>query len=295
MKPLIIETDIGHDPDDYFALCYLHSAGYDIKAILVSIGHPYQIAITRMFCEQVGLDIPIGIARMETEEKASLYQGFNKSLLSKYGYSSDRCNDLGKDVLKDVLNRYPESEVFVCGPPKNLGAFVKENPDTPIQRITFQGGFIGYHLHDHPVNKLDKFIGKTTVPTYNLGGAKGESLAIIDNKNIKALRFISKNVCHTVIYDKERHQFMKEVPPKNRADELFIEGMDLYLTKHSEKKFHDPTAACCIKHPEIAKWVRGRMYNVKGEWGTIPDESANGETIAAIDYDLLWYYIRSRE
>ncbi len=42
---LIIETDIGHDPDDFFALCYLHSAGIKIRAILISIGHSYQTAI----------------------------------------------------------------------------------------------------------------------------------------------------------------------------------------------------------------------------------------------------------
>ena len=44
---LIVETDIGHDPDDFFALCYLHSAGINIRAILVTIGHPYQIEIIR--------------------------------------------------------------------------------------------------------------------------------------------------------------------------------------------------------------------------------------------------------
>lgn len=68
MKPLIIETDIGHDPDDYFALCYLHSAGYDIKAILVSIGHPYQVAIVKMFCKQVGLNIPVGVNGASTPQ-----------------------------------------------------------------------------------------------------------------------------------------------------------------------------------------------------------------------------------
>lgn len=33
---LIVETDIGHDPDDLFALCYLFSAGVNIKAILLT-------------------------------------------------------------------------------------------------------------------------------------------------------------------------------------------------------------------------------------------------------------------
>ncbi len=44
---LIIETDIGHDPDDLFAICYLAAAGVNIRAICVSPGDPDQIAIAR--------------------------------------------------------------------------------------------------------------------------------------------------------------------------------------------------------------------------------------------------------
>lgn len=295
MKPLIVETDIGHDPDDYFALCYLHSAGYDIKSVLVTIGHPYQVAIVKMFCKQVGLDIPIGVARIETQE-AKEDIGFHNSVLKKYGFpTSAKADGLGKDLIGDILKANKDCEIFVCGPPKNLGAYVKANPNVNLPKITFQGGFLGYSLHDFKVQQLPKFVGKLTAPTFNLNGAKNEVLDIVGNPNVESMQFVSKNVCHTVIYDKARHAFMKEVPPKNRADELFMEGMDIYLSKHSEKKFHDPTAACVMKHPEIANWVKGKIYNARGEWGTMPDESANSRTIAAIDYDLLWDLIRSRE
>lgn len=50
-----------------------------------------------------------------------------------------------------------------------------------------------------------------------------------------------------------------------------------------------------MKHPEIAKWVRGNVYSERGGWGTRPNEMANSETIAAIDYDLLWDMIKSRK
>ena len=51
-----------------------------------------------------------------------------------------------------------------------------------------------------------------------------------------------------------------------RAQEIFVEAMDKYLEKHSEKKFHDPTAAVCHLHPEIGKWVQGKLYNSQGGW-----------------------------
>ena len=30
MTELIVETDLGHDPDDFFALCYLAAAGLSV-------------------------------------------------------------------------------------------------------------------------------------------------------------------------------------------------------------------------------------------------------------------------
>lgn len=60
---LIVETDIGHDPDDFFALCYLVAAGVNVRAVLANPGDPDQLAITRYFCDRVGLKIPIGVAK----------------------------------------------------------------------------------------------------------------------------------------------------------------------------------------------------------------------------------------
>jgi inosine-uridine nucleoside N-ribohydrolase len=68
---LIIETDIGHDPDDFFALCYLASAGVDIRGIMICPGDPDQIAIARLFCKEIGLDIPIGASKLDRTKLSS--------------------------------------------------------------------------------------------------------------------------------------------------------------------------------------------------------------------------------
>jgi glyoxylase-like metal-dependent hydrolase (beta-lactamase superfamily II) len=65
---LVVETDIGHDPDDFFALCYLAAAGVDIRAVMISPGDPDQIAIARLLCDRLGLEIPIGVAKREPHE-----------------------------------------------------------------------------------------------------------------------------------------------------------------------------------------------------------------------------------
>jgi len=286
---LIVETDIGHDPDDFFALCYLHAAGVNIRAILISIGHDYQTAIVKFFCQEVGLDIPIGTFR--NTEFNSGGKNFHKLLLKSYGYPVTAISDgPGGDILKDVLEKYPDSELFICGAPKNIGNYLIKNPDVEINRLMMQGGFLSYDLYQ-PTVQLKKFIGKKEVPTYNLNGARAESSFLINKAKIKERRFVSKNLCHTIIYDRERHEWIKEIPVTTKSQELFINGMDLYLNKHTDKKFHDPTAAVCCLHPEIATWFSGKLYNEKGHWGTRPTE--NGDYIIAdIDRDKLWDCIK---
>lgn len=303
MKNVIVETDIGHDPDDFFALCYLHSAGVQIRAITIHKGEPHQIALVRFLCKELGLDIPVGATKLDVEEPKKYegefeglpvqeFVGFHHNLLTKYGYPhAAKADDYGHKVIADTLDKYPDSELFIIGAPKNVSTYLSGERARPIDQITFQGGFLGYDVHNIPCERLPKFEGKTTCPSYNPNGdIKGTEL-IVKSPLIKNIRFVSKNVCHTIVYDKQIHELMKQGLPKNHADELFMSGMDLYLSKHNEKKYHDPCAAVCMLHPEIAKWVRGHLYYEKGGWGTFPNEASNSETIACIDKERLWSFI----
>lgn len=303
---LIISSDCGHDPDDIFAILYLHSTGVNIRAITIAEGAPHQIALVRFLCKEMGLDIPVGVANLNRTAPKDYngefegrpikeYVGFHYDLLRKYGYPVEaKGDDLGINVMAETFKKYPDSDVFVIGPPKNLGAYIK-TCNHEINNITFQGGFIGYSEHNYPCERLEKFEGKKTFKTFNLGGASKQTLDIIASPFVKNLRFVSKNVCHTILYNKETQALQKLVDPKNRADEIFIDAMDLYLKKHNEKKFHDPCAAVCMLHPEIASWVRGRLYYEKGEWGTIPDETSNSQIIADIDRDRFWQHIFDKD
>lgn len=300
IKDIIIETDVGHDPDDVFAILYLHSAGVNIRAITVHKGAPHQLALIRFMCKELGLDIPVGATSLDVPQPKKYsggfegrpiqeYVGFHYKLLEHYGYPYEAKSDMeGYKVIADTLQEYPDAEIFVIGAPKNLSTYLKCPKAKTIQRVTFQGGFIGYHVHNMPCKRLSKFEGKTTFPSFNPNGdVKGTQL-IVETPLIKNLRFVSKNVCHTVVYNKDIHELMEEALPKNRADEIFLKGMDIYLDRHSEKKFHDPVAAVCMLHPEIAQWVRGTLYRENGGWGTRLDPTSNSETIVSLDENEFW-------
>lgn len=278
---LIIETDIGHDPDDYFALCYLAAAGVKIRAILICPGDPDQVAVAKLFCDEVGLDIPIGASKLDRTKLSS--GSIHHGLLKKYNRRLEAKPDgLGKDIFDDVLRNYPNSELFIIGPVTSIGSWLKEN-NKSFKRATMQGGFCSYDVMS-PSIRIPAFEGKSWMPTFNMNGDRPGALAFL-NANIAERRFVGKNVCHTVLYTKEEYRRMEK--PRCRAAELFMEGMGMYLERHESKKFHDPTAAACHLHPEIGKWVCGKVQKIEGGWGTTLDGDKD-LVLGDIDYENLW-------
>jgi inosine-uridine nucleoside N-ribohydrolase len=164
---LIVETDIGHDPDDFFALCYLVSAGVNIRAIVIHSGDTDQIAIAKLLCSELGLDIPVGASDLNRDKNSS--GSIHHKLLDKYfGYRVATADGLGCDIVRDTVAKYPESEFFVIGPVRSIGIFL-ENADVSTKRATMQGGFLPYS-HYSPSYRLDKFENHEYVSTFNMGG-----------------------------------------------------------------------------------------------------------------------------
>jgi pyrimidine-specific ribonucleoside hydrolase len=105
-------------------------------------------------------------------------------------------------------------------------------------------------------------------------------------------RFVGKNVCHTLLYDRDLHATMPAADPHSPAQVLFMAGMEAYLKMHDVKKWHDPTAAACHLHPEIGTWARGRVMKIEGGWGTVADDTGD-LVLADVDRDRLWGCFRS--
>jgi inosine-uridine nucleoside N-ribohydrolase len=272
---LIIETDVGHDPDDVFAICYLASAGVNIRAIVISPGDRDQIAMARLICKLYRLDIPIGYSKQSEKFSSG---GMHYHLLDHYGYPKSAEGDgFGKDIMKDVMNKY-DCEFFIIGPPNNTGKYLKEGGKPP-KRLTMHGGFLPYNIYS-PTERIDKFEDKNYVPTFNMNGDRPGTKAILE-ANIPERRFCGKNVCHTVLFTWEMwSSFAKK-------QELFDRGTGYLLGHKAGKKFHDPVAAVCHLHPEVGTWVKGKPTTIKEGWGTIPDE--NGDYILAdLDRDAFW-------
>lgn len=282
---LIIETDIGHDPDDFFTIAYLAAKGVDIVAILVSPGDPDQIAIARLLCEQIGLDIPIGAAKMGRTKLSS--GSIHHALLKRYGKPlTAEADDTGEKVIESVMAWDSlNTELFVIGPVSCIGTYLSTR-DCVFSRATMQGGFAPYSLH-RPVTIHPDFDGKEWMPTFNLNSDRPNAQRFLDAAMPRQM--VGKNVCHTVLFDRARYaQFAS---PINRASELFHEAAQLYFQGHDAKKFHDPTAAVCHFHPEVGTWLKGKTVKREGGWTTTTDGCDS--ILVDLDHEAMWTHLQN--
>ena len=125
-----------------------------------------------------------------------------------------------------------------------------------------------YHCHEFPCVRLPQFEGKQSMPSFNLNGDR-KAVEAVRAATIGVRRFAGKNVCHTIVFNHEA--FARLSAPRDPASELYTLAMRLYLERHEEKKFHDPTALVCHLHPEVGVWVRGRVEKLADGWTTVID------------------------
>ncbi len=288
MRDLIVETDLGRDPDDFFALCYLVEAGVRLRAVVISPGDHDQIAVAKGLLRELGVDAPVGSARPESAK--SSVGGVHHDFLARYGCATRASPDgWGHHLVADVMRDAPDTELFVCGPMQSVGRYLAAG-GAPFPRATVQGGFVPYDAHGRDVVRLARFEGRERAGTFNLNGDVKAALAFLVSGC--PARFVGKNVCHTVVYDADVHREMTAVAPRHRAGEILREFMGVYLERHGEgKKFHDPTAAVCHLHPEVGVWLEGTPYRERGEWGFRVGPSPH-RGLVDVDRAALWRHLR---
>lgn len=285
---LILETDLGRDPDDFFAICYLVSSGINVRCILITPGDPDQIAVARFICNRLKINPVIGTPDPLRNKQSS--GGVHYDILKHFNFPlTAQADGVGKDVLGSIFDQYPDIEILTIGPMTNLYRYLKDNPRT-IKRMTVQGGFLPFSVHE-PKNALDKFSGMGKCPSFNLNGDPKAALFFADYP-VEDKTFVSKNICHSVVYNRETHS---RFVVQNEADELFKLTMDMYLNHHPEKKFHDPLAAACHLNQKLAQYVHGHLFREKGEWSWRKNDLSSDKIIAELNADDFWKSILTRK
>lgn len=257
------------DPDDLFALAIAATHPcVNLYAVTVTPGSKEQIHVVRSILERfmhASLCIPVG----------SYNPDHPKPCVSKWWYEFLKCgesrsepDDYGHEIINHFANKFPHLTLTTGAPLKNLRVFLREHPETSISRWVAQGGFAGDNVVS-TANRLKKFRGMETCPTFNFNGDPKGAFAALESDKIGSRLLVSKNVCHGLVYDEGMHKEIEDFVHIYPGLKVIYEGMGMYLAKHPEgKKFHDPLAVCCAINRHIVGSREVEVFREKGEWGS---------------------------
>lgn len=254
------------DPDDIFTLCLLAThPKVDLKSVTIHPGSEWQVGVVRHVLEKLDKkDILIGSAKPKHPKEC--VSEFHYKWLGKI--DPQKPSGLGERVLDTVCD--PNSTIITGAALTNIADYLSLNPESSfvMNQIVVQGGFAGDSVVPEEY-RLDKFKGKETCPTFNLNGNVEAAKTVIASNRFNIKRFVSKNVCHGIVYDYAMHERIKPFRYNNAGLNLLVEGMEIYLQNNSKgKAFHDPLAACVAISPDCCDFREVEIYRLKGEWGS---------------------------
>jgi inosine-uridine nucleoside N-ribohydrolase len=279
MLDVVWDMETG-DPDDFITLLLLLGhPRVNLRGVTITPGTPDQIGVVRHALALFGRAIPVGAFDIERRTKSEREgrplatggrHGRRGACVSSWHYAAfgdmppSRDAVPGPALLRELCTA--ATTLVTGGPLKNLGGAL-QLPGFTLGRLVVQGGFAGEGVVPAE-RQLDKFRGRVTCPTFNLNGDPRSALAAIASPAIGEKRFVSKNVCHGVIYDAALHAQLGAME-RTRSLELIHHGMAVYLGDNAGgKAFHDPLAACCAIDPSIGEWAEVDLYRAaNGEWG----------------------------
>ncbi|MFC1714154.1 nucleoside hydrolase [Candidatus Poribacteria bacterium] len=139
--PVILDTDIGSDIDDTWALAMmLKSPELDVKLVVTDTGNTtYRAKVTAKMLEAGGrTDVPVGIGINFSDKVGRQGPWVEEYDLSNY---PGTVHEDGVDALIQTIMNSPEPVTLICiGPVPNIGAALKHEP-----RIVENARFVGMH------------------------------------------------------------------------------------------------------------------------------------------------------
>jgi inosine-uridine nucleoside N-ribohydrolase len=146
--PVIIDTDIGDDTDDCWALVYaLKNPEFDVKLVTTTFGkQSYRAALIAKFLMAAGrTDIPIGLGAGPGNSGARMQKWLGDFSLAKY---PGQVRQDGVQALADAIHSSPTPvTVIAIGPFNTIEAALQKDPDLAVRaRLVAMAGsfYIGY-------------------------------------------------------------------------------------------------------------------------------------------------------
>ncbi len=276
MIDIIINMETA-DFDDILALCYVGGdhPNFNLRAVVLTPGSHDQVCLTNHILKMLNKpDVPVGV--LKPDHPKLCVSEFHYKWITKSKIRDVSDDGFGFEIIAQANKLYPNCIILSGAPLGNIHQACINYPEIIFDQIVVQGGFAGDNVVAKE-NRLPKFDGKITCPTFNLNGNIEAALFIAnESENFKKQYYVSKNVCHGVLYDNVLHEKLKQYKDKRIGLNLIYSGMSKYLETHPNGKlFHDPLAACTIMNKNVCGFVEGQPYKEKGEWGFRKQENTS--------------------
>ncbi len=142
-EKVIIDTDIGDDIDDAFAIALaLRSPELEILGISTTFGDTEARAriVDRMLGEAGRTDIPVAVGTPTHTTNV-----MNQRRYGEGGHFAGASHPAAVDFIFDQIRRYPgQITLIAIGPLMNVGALIDKDPETflKLKRVVMMGGSI---------------------------------------------------------------------------------------------------------------------------------------------------------
>merc|ERR1712232_214526 len=127
--------------------------------------------------------------------------------------------------------------------------------------------------------QMEKFKGMETCHTWNFGGSIASAQAALASTAISHKICVTKNVCHSVVYDDTWHRALGAASQaatskdwqgrRAKSLKMMHDAMGVYLRfKPGGKKLHDPLALAVALDESVCTLKEVDVFAHKGQWGS---------------------------
>jgi inosine-uridine nucleoside N-ribohydrolase len=235
--PVILDTDIGGDIDDTWALAMLlRCPELDVKLVLTDTGDTvYRARLTAKLLQVAGrTDIPVGVG---LKQKSDGPRERQKAWINDYELTQypGKVHDDGVQALIDLIMASPEPVTLICiGPSPNIGEALRREPRI-AEKARMAGMFGSFKVHHTTNRKLSVVDGR--IPEWNVVKDIAAAKAIFAAPWIDAT-ITPLDTCAYIVFDGPRYQRLRE--SKDPLMKAVIENYDLWSagSKESNSKVH---------------------------------------------------------
>jgi inosine-uridine nucleoside N-ribohydrolase len=147
-EKIIIDTDIGDDVDDAFAIALaLRSPELQILGISTTFGDTEARAkiVDRLLAEAGRQDIPVAVGAPTHTDNVMTQRRYGETARSASQAKAPATHPNAADFILDQIRRYPgEITLIAIGPLFNIGALIDKDPEAfrKLRRVVLMGGSV---------------------------------------------------------------------------------------------------------------------------------------------------------